>query len=207
MFGGMGASGAVFRETWTFDGTHWTHRQDVGPAARFSHGMSFDAVRRSIVLFGGRDATGNPLGDTWEHAEIDPPPPAINVLSVTLPSMSVSSGDPVTAGITLTAPALAGTHVELSWAPHGDTTHTLLATSVVPAGDIVLSITFTAPQVGGGGGVGARSRFSPAQSIVPSMRALPSTYTPNATQLPSGLDIVRKTLSQHGRALSQFRSY
>ncbi|MFZ2079696.1 MAG: kelch repeat-containing protein, partial [Xanthobacteraceae bacterium] len=160
MFGGMGASNAVFRETWTFDGKHWTHRQDIGPVARFSHAMSFDAARRSIVLFGGRDATGSPLGDTWEHTETDPPPPAINVLSITLPSMSVSSGDPVTAGLTLTAPAPAGTRVELSWVAQGDTTHTLLSTSVVPAGDIALSITFTAPQVGGGGGGGPIQIFA-----------------------------------------------
>jgi Galactose oxidase, central domain len=154
LFGGMDSANAVFRDTWTFDGRHWTQRQDIGPLARFSHAMSFDAARRSIVLFGGRDATGSPLGDTWEHTETDPPPPAINVLSITLPFMSVSTGDPVTASITLTAPARAGTQVELSWAPQGDTTHTLLSTSVIPAGDIALNITFAAPQVGGGGGGG-----------------------------------------------------
>jgi hypothetical protein len=152
LFGGMGASNAVSRETWTFDGTHWTHRQDIGPVARSSHALAFNTARRTIVIFGGRDATENLLQDTWEHTETDPRPPAINVLSITLPSMSVSSGAPVTASITLTAPAPAGTQVELSWASQGDTTHTSLSTSLVPAGDIALSITFDAPQVGGGGG-------------------------------------------------------
>jgi len=75
MFGGMDDSNAVFRETWTFDGTHWTHRQDIGPLARLSHAMSFDAARRTIVLFGGTTDFTNMLQDTWEHTETDPPPP------------------------------------------------------------------------------------------------------------------------------------
>jgi hypothetical protein len=158
LFGGMDSSNAVFRETWTFDGKHWTHRQDIGPVARFSHAMSFDAARRTIVLYGGRDVTD--LQDTWEHTETDPPPPpngggaGVNVLSITVPSMSVASGDQVVADISLSSPAPAGTQVELSWAILGDTTHTVLSTSPVNAGDIAPSITFTAPQVGGGGGGG-----------------------------------------------------
>ena len=75
MFGGMDDSNAVFRETWTFDGTHWTHRQDIGPLARLSHAMSFDTARRTIVLFGGTTDFTNMLQDTWEHTETDPPPP------------------------------------------------------------------------------------------------------------------------------------
>jgi len=71
LFGGTDSSNAVFRETWTFDGTHWTHRQDIGPVPRFSHAMSFDAPRRTIVLFGGRDLTPSLQGDTWEHTETD----------------------------------------------------------------------------------------------------------------------------------------
>jgi hypothetical protein len=74
--------------------------------------------------------------------------------------MSVSSNQPVNAGITLTAPASPGTLVELSWVPQGDTTHTLLSTSLVPTGDIALSITFNAPQVGGGGGGGPIQIFA-----------------------------------------------
>jgi hypothetical protein len=160
LFGGMGASSAVLRETWTCDGTHWTHRQDIGPVARFSHAMAFDAARRTMVLFGGRDATENPLGDTWEHTETDPAPPpngggaGVNVVSITVPSMSVSSGDSVAANISLTSPAQAGTQVELSWAPQGSTTHNVLSLSPVPEGDIAPSLTFTAPQIGGGGGGG-----------------------------------------------------
>ena len=160
LFGGTDSSNAVFRDTWTFDGKHWTNCQDIGPLPRFSHAMSFDAPRRTIVLFGGRDLTPSLQGDTWEHTETDPPPPpngggaGVNVLSITVPSMSVSSGEQVEANISLSSPAPAGTQVELSWATLGDTTHTVLSTSPVNAGDVAPSITFTVPQVGGGGGGG-----------------------------------------------------
>jgi hypothetical protein len=154
LFGGMDSSNAVFRETWVFDGKHWTHRQDIGPLARFSHAMSYDAAHRTIVLFGGRDLTDSSLRDTWEHTETDPPPPPINVSSITLIPTAASPGDQVTANISLTSPAQAGSQVELSWARQGDTTHTVLSVSPLHEGDTALSITFAAPQVGGGGGGG-----------------------------------------------------
>ncbi len=154
MFGGMDSSNAVFRETWVFDGERWTHRQDIGPLPRFSHAMSYDAARRTIVLFGGRDLTDSPLQDTWEHNETDPPPPPVNVSSITVTPMSASPGDQVVANISLTSPATTGTQVELSWARQGDTTHTVLSVSPVNQGDTAPSVTFTAPQVGGGGGGG-----------------------------------------------------
>jgi hypothetical protein len=68
--------------------------------------------------------------------------------------MSVSSGEQVAATISLSSPAPAGTQVELSWATQGDTTHTVLSTSPINAGDITSSITFTVPLVGSGGGGG-----------------------------------------------------
>jgi len=154
LFGGMDSSNAVFRESWVFDGKYWTDRQDIGPLPRFSHAMSFDTARRTIVLFGGRDLTDTALRDTWEHIETEPPPPVVNVSSITVPPMSVSGGDPVQASIYLTSPARAGTRVELSWAAQGDTTHTVLSTSNVHEGDSALTIMFVAPLVGGGGGGG-----------------------------------------------------
>src|SRR5262249_1719399 len=164
LLGGVGSSSVVFRETWTFDGKHWTHRQDIGPIPRFSHAMSFDAARRAIVLFGGRDVTDNPLGDTWEHIETDPPPPpnggAVNVLSISVTPMSAAAGDPVVANLSLTSPAAAGTQGELSWATQGDTTHTVLSVSVIPQGQTAPSITFAAPAVGGGGGGGPSQVFA-----------------------------------------------
>jgi hypothetical protein len=152
LFGGTDSSNAVFGNTWVFDGKYWTHRQDIGPLPRFSHAVSFDTARRTIVLFGGRDLTDTALRDTWEHIETEPPPPVINVSSITVPPMPVSAGDPVEASISLTSPARPGTRVELSWVRQGDTTHTVLSTSNVHEGDTALSIMFAAPQVGGGGG-------------------------------------------------------
>jgi hypothetical protein len=35
------------------------------PSARFAHGMSNDSARNQIVVFGGQDAAGRDLGDTW----------------------------------------------------------------------------------------------------------------------------------------------
>ena len=126
--------------------------------------MSFDTTRRSIVLFGGRDVTDSPLGDTWEHIETDPPTPpnggAVNVLSISVTPMSAAAGDPVVANLSLTSPALAGTQVELSWAAQGNATHTVLSVSVVPQGESAASITFTAPQGGGGGGGGPIQIFA-----------------------------------------------
>ena len=42
----------------------WTQKQDVGPAARFLHGLAFDPVRQRVLCFGGTGAGGR-LGDTW----------------------------------------------------------------------------------------------------------------------------------------------
>ncbi len=43
----------------------WTQKQDIGPEARSSVGMAFDAARGRIVLFGGQIGI-RPLRDTWE---------------------------------------------------------------------------------------------------------------------------------------------
>ncbi len=52
-------------DTWTWDGTDWTQLSTVSsPAKRAEGGMTYDAVRGAIVLFGGTNNSG-PLGDTW----------------------------------------------------------------------------------------------------------------------------------------------
>jgi hypothetical protein len=55
-------------DTWEWDGQDWLLCQPVNqPSARFFHSMAFDAARRRIVMFGGRDANGtNPADTTWE---------------------------------------------------------------------------------------------------------------------------------------------
>ncbi|SRR6266496_3253827 len=42
----------------------WTQKQDIGPSSRTSHGLTYDGVRKRVLLFGG-DAGGPPFADTW----------------------------------------------------------------------------------------------------------------------------------------------
>jgi N-acetylneuraminic acid mutarotase len=43
----------------------WTAIDTAGPAARWDHTLAADEVTGRLILFGGRDAAGAPLGDTW----------------------------------------------------------------------------------------------------------------------------------------------
>ena len=73
LFGGIILSEprAIFGNTWTWDGKHWTLRQDIGPGPRAQHAMAFESKRGRLVLFGGQTTTNLAitLGDTWEHSE------------------------------------------------------------------------------------------------------------------------------------------
>jgi hypothetical protein len=69
-FGLIFQTAQYFGDTWQWDGKHWTHLQDIGPAARWPAGMTFDSVRKRSVLFGGFNQTGN-FGDTWELYDPD----------------------------------------------------------------------------------------------------------------------------------------
>jgi hypothetical protein len=66
LFGG-GNPQTLLNDSWSFDGTHWTQVQNIGPVPRFSHALTFDSKRGAVVLFGGTGADAAPLGDTWEH--------------------------------------------------------------------------------------------------------------------------------------------
>lgn len=60
----------VFGDTWSFRRTPgvvdptWTPLGG-GPPARYDHAMVYDPAQGRIVMFGGRNAAGAPLGDTW----------------------------------------------------------------------------------------------------------------------------------------------
>ena len=75
LFGGEDNSnnGAVFGDTWTWDGVTWTQQfPPVSPSARNPRGaMAYDPVTETVLLFGGEGADngdygGVPFGDTWE---------------------------------------------------------------------------------------------------------------------------------------------
>jgi Galactose oxidase, central domain len=115
LFGGVGSTepGAqpqVFGNTWEWDGTHWTQRQDIGPDARWGHAMAFDTIRDVVVIFGGAPvfppgAPGTLFGDTWEHAEHaggqPPPPPGGDLESFVIDPPSVVRGQRATGTVTL----------------------------------------------------------------------------------------------------------
>ena len=68
LFGGSNSAGAPLSDTWTFSGGVWTNRTatvGASPAARFSAGLSYDALDREAVLFGGSGLCGSFCGDTW----------------------------------------------------------------------------------------------------------------------------------------------
>ena len=48
-------------------GNDWTQVNTLSaPSLRFDYQMTYDPVRKKVVLFGGRDWIPNPLGETWE---------------------------------------------------------------------------------------------------------------------------------------------
>ena len=137
LFGGSVITGSparpqAFGDTWEFDGKRWAQQQDIGPLARNSPAMIFDAGRSRLVLFGGGILTGSvgTLGDTWEHAEAPaaapqppppqpppPPPPGdeVSVTAVQLTPNPIAVGQLLTIGVTLSGPAPAGgVQVEMS---------------------------------------------------------------------------------------------
>jgi hypothetical protein len=54
----------MLSDTWEWDGANWTQVADIGPSQRFFHGMAYDHVRQTLILFGGRDSETR--NDTWE---------------------------------------------------------------------------------------------------------------------------------------------
>jgi hypothetical protein len=66
-----GYNGTALADTWSLNpngsGMSWLRMLTLGsPGARQSHAMAFDRRRNCIVVFGGADANGRFLGDTWE---------------------------------------------------------------------------------------------------------------------------------------------
>lgn len=64
LFGGRDGSN-VLDDTWTYDGTAWTHLVIPAPPARSQHTLVHDVWRSRTVLFGG-SSPASYLDDTWE---------------------------------------------------------------------------------------------------------------------------------------------
>ncbi|BDG07393.1 Kelch repeat-containing protein [Anaeromyxobacter paludicola] len=68
LYGGRDAAGNTFDDTWTFDTASqtWTQATPAGsPGARAGAALAYDSARNQVLLFGGNDASGNDLADTW----------------------------------------------------------------------------------------------------------------------------------------------
>ncbi len=63
--GGCSGSGALFGDTWTWNGTAWTQMPVAGPSPRIASAMVYDSNRAKVVLFGGYDGARF-YSDTWE---------------------------------------------------------------------------------------------------------------------------------------------
>ncbi|MEZ5963891.1 MAG: kelch repeat-containing protein [Planctomycetota bacterium] len=69
LFGGREVVGGLARnDMWEWDGVAWTQITPATvPTARNGHSMTWDPVRRRVVLFGGSTSTpGTVFNDTWE---------------------------------------------------------------------------------------------------------------------------------------------
>lgn len=67
LFGGLdNATGNVLSDLWAWNGATWRSiTTAVVPPARSHAVMVHEFLNGSVVMFGGRDGAGNPLGDTW----------------------------------------------------------------------------------------------------------------------------------------------
>lgn len=86
----------VISSTWTWNGASWTRMIPAAtdPTARFLAGMTYDAQRSQLVLFGGVAGESAFFNETWV---LDSSPPATGTISV---STNLSS-----ASFTITGPA------------------------------------------------------------------------------------------------------
>jgi hypothetical protein len=67
MFGGyQGCFGCLLHDTWTWDGVNWTEQHPTNwPSERSDVGMTYDALRGEVVLFGGVVYYPSTSNETW----------------------------------------------------------------------------------------------------------------------------------------------
>jgi N-acetylneuraminic acid mutarotase len=74
MFGGRDDTGTALGDTWAYDSAAntWTELKPSGtlPSARSGHSMAYDLASGRLVMFGGQDAAGVTLRDTWAYDAI-----------------------------------------------------------------------------------------------------------------------------------------
>lgn len=68
LFGGLNSQGSLSDSTFVWNGSTWTDyspAQIEEPPARYLASMAFDPALHQLLLFGGRNAAGHQLNDTW----------------------------------------------------------------------------------------------------------------------------------------------
>jgi len=75
LFGGLAPSSAQSlypNDTWMYDGEEWSQISTAtAPPGRYDHQMTYDPIRKTVVLFGGYRADTGSLNDTWEFNGVD----------------------------------------------------------------------------------------------------------------------------------------
>lgn len=67
LFGGNDGT-TYYNDVWHYDGSNWAQVSTSGtaPTARTHHAIAYDSNNDTLLLFGGRDAIGTLLADTWQ---------------------------------------------------------------------------------------------------------------------------------------------
>jgi hypothetical protein len=72
LFGGYSGTGTYYNDTWTYQNGAWnnaTGTTNHTPPARWRPSMTYDESDGYIVMFGGTNALGTALSDTWEFSK------------------------------------------------------------------------------------------------------------------------------------------
>ena len=109
---------SLLNDTWTFDGTTWTHEQPVNiPPARDSAAMAYDPITATTILFGGQNASGL-LNDQWTWNGVN----WVQTSSTTAPAARKAAGMAYSrrdGGLVLFGGAGAGVNLNDTWIWNG----------------------------------------------------------------------------------------
>jgi hypothetical protein len=116
-------------ETWTLEVGGWVQRLPTNaPSPRAGAGMAFDAANGNVVLFGGNDANGVDLNDTWiwdgqNWTQVFPPtsPPARSFETTSMVYSPAGNYVVMFGGLTQSLPGPVYTALNDTWTWDGTT--------------------------------------------------------------------------------------
>jgi len=142
LFGGY-AAGAVFNDTWIWDGKTrlWTQRfPKVSPSARRAP-IAYDRATEKIVLFGGDDGAANQYNDTWIWNGTNWQQPATPVAPGPRGLASLAY-DPTLHGVVLTAGFINTQVYNDTWIWNGNAWNQITTTNVPTYGRFAFGIDY-----------------------------------------------------------------